>query len=156
MGADLVIAVNLNHNPEIEETESKTASTEEEEDTSDNVEAREETPDQEEQDTGLIDSLTDKYESFKAVVSENVDDWIPDSQSGLSIFDVIGNSMNAMEQRVTENNLQRYQPDLLIQPDLMEFGIFDFHRAEPIMERGYEAARDMKPQIEQLIAEASE
>ncbi|MGF1497531.1 MAG: patatin-like phospholipase family protein [Elainellaceae cyanobacterium] len=153
MGADLVIAVNLNHNPETEKTKFKAASTEE--DTADSGEAEAATPNQQEEDAGLVDRLTDKYETLKSVLSENVDDWIPDSQSGLSIFDVVGNSMNAMEQRVTENNLQRHQPDLLIQPDLMEFGIFDFHRAEPIIERGYAAARDMKPQIEQLIAEAS-
>ncbi|MGF1513554.1 MAG: patatin-like phospholipase family protein [Elainellaceae cyanobacterium] len=153
MGADLVIAVNLNHNPKTERTESKTASTEAPHD-SDGAQAGEAA--QQEDESGLIDSLVDRYESLRQVMTDDIDAWVPDSETGLNIFDVIGGSMNAMEQRVTENNLQRHQPDLLIQPDLMDFGIFGFHRAEPIMQKGYEAAQAMMPQIEALIKQAED
>lgn len=161
MGADLVIAVNLNHNPETSETESETASTEDESgsDSKDTAEDPNEVSQQRQEqqaaDGGFVDNLVDRYESLKSVMTNDIDDWISDPSTGINIFDVIGSSMNAMEQRVTERNLKHHQPDLLIQPDLMAYSIFDFHRAEPIMQKGYEAARAMMPQIEALMEEAA-
>jgi len=152
MGADLVIAVNLNHNPKTAETESKNASTEVAEGSGEESNAT--SSQQEAEETGLIDDLVDRYESLKQVMTNDIEQWMPDSTTGINIFDVIGSSMNAMEQRVTENNLEHNRPDLLIQPDLMDFSIFSFQRAEPIMQKGYEAARAMMPQIEAIKAEA--
>ncbi len=40
---------------------------------------------------------------------------------------------------------------VLIEPDLMEFGIFDFQQAKLMIQRGYDAAQKMGPQIKELV-----
>ncbi|MFZ1028715.1 MAG: hypothetical protein WAN66_21125 [Limnoraphis robusta] len=52
---------------------------------------------------------------------------------------------------MTQIQLQIDQPDLLIEPNLMDFGIFDFHQAKPIMQKGYDAAKAKIPQIKEVL-----
>ncbi|NJL84824.1 MAG: patatin family protein [Leptolyngbyaceae cyanobacterium SM1_1_3] len=145
MGAKAIIAVNLNSDSKQAGT-IRSASEGDRENSGSSDEATQE------QQNDLIQNLAGRYETLKNVLQTEVDDWIPDPTTGLNIFDVIGNCMNIMEQQVTQINFQTDQPDLLIEPDLMEFGIFDFHQAQPIMQRGYDAAKALLPQIKALSA----
>lgn len=104
-----------------------------------------------EQHDGVLASLSNRYESLKDVLQDQIDQWIPDPQTGLNIFDVLGNSINMMEQRVTENKLRIDKPDVLIEPHLMEFGIFDFHQSMPMIRRGYDTAKAMLPDIKEKL-----
>ncbi|HHP7244239.1 MAG TPA: patatin-like phospholipase family protein [Elainellaceae cyanobacterium] len=153
MGADIVIAVNLNKDPKTEKPHSSDESdqssppanrTEGEENHSENP--------SNDGDSGVLPTLSNRYEALKNVLQDKVDQWIPDPSTGLNIFDVLGNSINMMEQRVTEVNLSLYKPDLLIEPNLMEFGIFDFHQSKPMIQTGYDAAKAALPQLEELFA----
>ncbi|MEL7034666.1 MAG: hypothetical protein AAFO04_03480 [Cyanobacteria bacterium J06592_8] len=76
-------------------------------------------------------------------------------EAGLSIFDVIGNSINIMEQQVTDIKRKIEQPDILIEPNLMDFSIFNFHQAKLIMQRGYDAAKPKIPQLKEVLKEAA-
>jgi NTE family protein len=151
MGAEIIVAVNLNNDedPQIKETSSQTES-----------ESRAENQTQEWQsslekqrsESGIVHNLVGRYEALKEVLQDQIDDWIPDSKTGLNIFDVIGNSMNIMEQRITQINLATHPPDVLIEPELLQFGVFDFHQAQPMIQKGYDAAQAAIPQLKDCLA----
>ncbi|MGJ3251613.1 MAG: patatin-like phospholipase family protein [Elainellaceae cyanobacterium] len=159
MGADIVIAVNLNKDPKTGRPTSEEASDQSESDASptEGEADAEETSEHPSDDgcSGVLPTLANRYEALKDVLQDQIDDWIPDPSTGLNIFDVLGNSINMMEQLVTEANLRRDRPDLLIEPNLMEFGIFDFHQSRPMIQKGYDAAKAMLPQIEELLASSN-
>ncbi|MFL5257689.1 MAG: patatin-like phospholipase family protein [Rhodopila sp.] len=58
-----------------------------------------------------------------------------------NIFEVLLASINIMEARITESRLASDPPDLLIRPPLAHIRLLDFGRAEEIVEIGYQAAR---------------
>lgn len=158
MGAEIIIAVNLNSDSDAEEADSdgypyifKSDISSEKID-----EESEERQEKEQQESGIVQNLTGRYDALKQILPNEIDDWIPDPKTGLNIFDVIGNSINVMEQQVTEIKLQIDKPDLLIEPNLMDFGIFDFHQAKPIMQKGYDAAKAKIPEIKKVLDESSE
>ncbi|MCW5626206.1 MAG: patatin-like phospholipase family protein [Burkholderiales bacterium] len=64
------------------------------------------------------------------------------------IFDVLAASIYITQARITEANLRYFKPDVLIQPPLGGVKFLEFHRAEEIIEIGYRAA------CEQLEASA--
>ena len=153
MGAEVIIAVNLNSNSEAEEADSdghpyvSNANISREKIDEESQQRQE----KEQQESGIVQNLTGRYDALKRILPDQIDDWIPDAQIGLNIFDVIGNSINVMEQQVTHINLKIDPPDFLIEPNLMEFGIFDFHQAKPMMQKGYDAAKAKIPQIKNLL-----
>ncbi|MGO9021642.1 MAG: patatin-like phospholipase family protein [Syntrophobacteraceae bacterium] len=57
-----------------------------------------------------------------------------------SIFDVIMISINIMEAQVTATKLAKDPPDLLIQPKLGDIRFLEFHRAEEAITEGYREA----------------
>lgn len=154
MGADIVIAVNLNHDPKTDG--SSQPQTEVSADSS--SEADEQAPpsreSQDQAEAGLAQRLVNRYEALKDVLQDQIDDWLPDPGTGMNIFDVIGNSMNMMEQQVTEIRLQTDAPQALIEPNLTEFGIFDFQQAKPMIQKGYDAAKAKMADIKDLIDRA--
>lgn len=67
-----------------------------------------------------------------------------------NIFEVLLSSINIMETQVTESRLKMDSPDLLIQPNLGHIGFLDFNRAEEIISIGYEEARKQLDRNEYL------
>jgi NTE family protein len=156
MGAQAIVAVNLNGDPKTSRPRVGTksahqglASAHEEPNTSGDAVEK----DGRSQEDGFVQGLVNRYEHLKTVLSDDVDDWIPDPKTGMNIFDVIGNSMNMMEQQVTRINLQTDMPDVLIEPDLLKFGIFDFQRSQSMIQIGYEAAEAKMSDIKELLTE---
>ncbi|NJL98776.1 MAG: patatin family protein [Synechococcaceae cyanobacterium SM2_3_2] len=185
MGAEVVLAINLNHTPspitseeEEEEVEEKKVvdpdPTQDNRDPSKLETAIEQTatnaktendardipqrnsPEQEE--TNIITRIRQKYRSFQETLQEGVQDklnrWLPeqkDEKSSPNIFDIIGTTLNVMEQQITRQRLEQSPPDLLIQPDLSNFGIFDFDQADAIIKAGYRQTQAQIPQLRDLI-----
>ena len=56
-----------------------------------------------------------------------------------SILDVVANSINIMQIRVTRSRMAGDPPDILVAPRLPNFGLFDFDRAEEAVEEGRRA-----------------
>ncbi len=59
------------------------------------------------------------------------------------IFDVLGNSIRIMEARITEAELRANPPELLIRPQLGGISFMDFHRAAEIIRAGRQATREL-------------
>lgn len=67
--------------------------------------------------------------------------WVSAGESLPSIFEVLLASINIMETRITQSRLEADRPDILIQPPLGHIRFLDFGRAEEIIEIGYDSAR---------------
>lgn len=64
-----------------------------------------------------------------------------------NIFEVLLSSINIMETQITQTRLHLDKPDLLIQPKLGNIRFMEFNRAEEIIDIGYEETRK---QLEQM------
>lgn len=141
MGADLVIAVDLNHDAVTRPWAAK------------NMPVRPETPPAEEAPreattgTGILHALEERYRLLETSVREKVNQWIPDGRSSPNIFDVIATSINIMENRITQANLQICTPEFLIQPALGHLGLFDFDKAQEAIDEGYDKTLHLVDQI---------
>ncbi len=61
-----------------------------------------------------------------------------------SIFEVMFQSIDIMEYVNTTNNLYYHKPTVLIEPDLLNTGTLDFHRAKKIIMAGWAASDEKK------------
>lgn len=68
---------------------------------------------------------------------------------------VMMEAFNIMQDRATRARLAGDPPDLMIGPRLGKVGLFDFHRAEEIIEAGYEATRRQVAEIRERVAALS-
>ena len=147
MGADIVIAVDLNHGiikkkgPSIVKKyiEKKITSREKEED-------------RETKRNFIMKTLKNTYKDVERTAFSRIKNWITTGNDP-NIFDVIGNSINIMENQITRNNMKIHKPDILIQPAVSHLKIFDFHRAGPTIEEGYNSASALITRIRQTINE---
>lgn len=65
-----------------------------------------------------------------------------------NVLEVIAGSIDIMQDRITRSRLAGEPPDVLIQPRLGRVGILDFDRAEEAIEIGREAVSVARPAIE--------
>jgi NTE family protein len=113
MGADITIAVDLNHDivgkTELADKNNKSIKANSGNEKKDkityvnNIEA--------------IQSLKHKYHELEKSAIEKIKNWTIISDEP-NIFDIIGNSINIMEHKITQINLEISKPDILIQPSL--------------------------------------
>jgi NTE family protein len=162
MGAETILAVNLNqdskahsseHAPQANSSSAKAASSAaNDRDTQGTASTQDSNQDPAAE--GFAQGLVNRYQNLQTVLQDRLDDWMPDPSTGMNIFDVIGNSINMMEQEVTRVNLQTDRPDVLIEPHLSEYGLFDFHQAQPMIQAGYEATQARMPQIQDCLSQS--
>ncbi|HEX6928369.1 MAG TPA: patatin, partial [Gammaproteobacteria bacterium] len=147
MGADVVIAVNLNgdlvgydfflrheHLPETIEASSSAA-----DDSNDN--------DAESRDTGngsivskWTHSIRDRFDRYVAAKRD-------DSKWSPGLFDIVIGSIDIMQDRITRARMAGEPPDVHITPRLHDVGVMDFDRAEDAMTAGREATRNEKDDL---------
>ncbi|MBN2872070.1 MAG: patatin-like phospholipase RssA [Halothiobacillaceae bacterium] len=63
------------------------------------------------------------------------------SETPPGMLDVMAGSINIMQDRITRSRMAGDPPELLISPKLSHIGLLEFERADEAIERGYEAAR---------------
>ncbi len=134
MGADIVIAVDLNN-----DITGKTGSSERLEYVKQNSMSKRKNKTIVPSNIPAIQLLRNKYNYIEKSVSVKINQWMPAS-SELNIFDIIGNSINIIEQKITQNNFKIFNPDILIQPELGHLKLFDFDQAEATINEGYNKA----------------
>lgn len=71
-----------------------------------------------------------------------------------SMLDVLASSINIMQERITRSRLAGDPADVLIAPRLAEFGLMEFHRAAIAIEAGSRAAKQALPQINAILENA--
>jgi len=68
-----------------------------------------------------------------------------------SMLEVLASSINIMQARITRSRLAGDPADMLIAPRLAEFGLMEFHRAAVAIEIGSRATKPVLPQIHFLL-----
>ncbi len=68
-----------------------------------------------------------------------------------SLFEVIANSTNIMQDRITRQRLAGDPPDILISPRLAHIGLLEFNRAEETIAEGRRALDLMLPLVKDII-----
>jgi NTE family protein len=163
MGSDIVIAINLNYPyslPPEDSTEAETnADTQPILSEMKSSESSTKTGEEDNQTNriALLNTIKSRYEAVQETLAQKMNNWLPERSKNdpqiPNIFDVIGNTINIMEQQVTQINLQLYQPDILLQPRLSQYGIFDFHQAETLMQEGYRCVEAALPEIKEKLSD---
>lgn len=70
-------------------------------------------------------------------------------------FEMLERTLAISQQQLTKYRLSESPPDVLMQPQVANIGLLDFHRGEEGIKAGRECAEEMLPLIEKLIALAS-
>jgi NTE family protein len=68
-----------------------------------------------------------------------------------NMIEVLAESINIMQVRITRSRLAGEPADVLVTPRLGGIGSLEYHRAAESIEEGRAAARLMLPQIKQLL-----
>jgi NTE family protein len=76
-----------------------------------------------------------------------------DNSPGISR--VMVEAFNIVQDRISRSRLAGDPPDIIIQPRLPDTGLFDFHRAEELIEAGVKATRRDLDDIKREIAARS-
>ena len=131
LGADLVIAVNLNG------------------DIVGKHFAREpKTPPKK---NGMTEALADLVREYAGPLfsfTEEVDE-------PPSLFDAIAGSVNIAQERITRSRLAGDPPDILLTPKLSHIGLLELHRAQEAIGEGRDCVRRMLPEIEHILGTAT-
>ncbi len=128
LGADVVIAVNLNSG-----IIGKT-----------NNEMPEATPTD---DRGILSSIKQQAREYSNSIFPNHDD--RDEAPGL--FHAIANSVNIFQDRITRSRLAGDPADVLLSPQLAHIGMLEFHRAAEAIKEGEGCVQKSMPEIRSLM-----
>ncbi|PWC56361.1 patatin [Azospirillum sp. TSO22-1] len=71
-----------------------------------------------------------------------------------NVLEILAGSIDIMQDRITRSRLAGEPPDVLVTPRLGHIGILEFDRAAEVVEIGYAAASIMRPQIELALRRA--
>lgn len=66
------------------------------------------------------------------------------------LFDVIAGSINIMQERITNSRMAEDPPDVLITPKLSHIGLMEFDRAQEAIREGQEATRRVADDLKKL------
>lgn len=143
MGADIVIAVNLNgdlvgydfflQKLPLSETSSAAADDDENSETAGDVDAHAE------DNNGSVfskwtSSVKDRFDKYASSLHKEKT-WQP------GLFDIVIGSIDIMQDRITRARMAGEPPDVHITPRLRDVGVMDFDRAEDAIQAGREAAQ---------------
>lgn len=122
LGADIVIAVNLNGDILGKHQRKKTSK---------------EPP----EDKGLLDSVSRSIRAYS-------DTLFPSKDPAPSLFDAIAGSINITQDRITRNRMAGDPPDIMLSPRLSHIELLEFHRGKEAIKEGENCVKRMLPEIE--------
>jgi len=135
MGADLVIAVDLNHDIVGKKGIGKTSVP-----NSGALAQGTGTTQGSTKGNRMLDALNKRLDTLDRTALTHIRQWM--SMDPLpNIFEVIMSSINIMETQITATRLKADRPDLLIQPHLGHIRFLEFNRAEEAIVAGYEETK---------------
>ena len=125
MGADVVIAVNLN---------------------GDIVGRHFQQSSSEQLNTGVTARITDLVMEYTGGFFENSTQEQPPG-----LFDALAGSVNIMQDRITRSRMAGDPPDVLLHPRLSHIGLLEFYRAAESIREGEKCVQRMMPEISRVL-----
>lgn len=95
----------------------------------------------------VIEAQLDQDSSTDSEEKPLSPDQIKPESPAPSIFGVMTSSLDILQARVTRSRLAGDPPDILIEPQLRDFGSMEFHRASELIEEGYQSVARVAEQI---------
>lgn len=134
MGADIIIAVNLNSDIVGKHLR--------EHDQENRVEERD-----------LFSQLLDRVND--SLKDSRMTQWIRGMEqrpAAPGLFEVMASAINIMQDRITRSRMAGEPPDVLLSPRLGKLGLLEFDRAEEAIAEGYDSVRRMLPAIQHALS----
>ncbi len=128
LGADIVIAVNLNGDILGKHIQPPVAAN--------HIE-----------NTGFADRITEFVSSY----TSNFFNGDKNRDDPPNLFDAIAASVNITQDRITRSRMAGDPPEILLQPRLAKIGLLEFYRASEAIEAGEHAVQKALPDIRQLL-----
>jgi NTE family protein len=127
LGADIVIAVNLNgdivgkHFEHVKEVK--------------------------QQNNTVVEKFTNLVKEYTGSLFSTPND----SEQPPNLFDAIASSMNITQDRITRSRMAGDPPDILLSPKLSHIGLLEFYRAREAIEEGRKCVQRMMPEINHIL-----
>lgn len=137
LGADLVIAVNLNSNI-VGKTFNKGK-----EDIS-TIRASEKS-----EETGIVGKITDVVREYTTAVFQGNNK--PPELQPPSLFEAIAGAVNITQDRITRSRMAGDPPDIVLSPRVAHLGLLEFYRADEAVQEGRECVQRMALEIRHLV-----
>lgn len=127
LGADIVIAVNLNGDIVGKHFHKPTKNTK--------------------KDNGFVDKISDKVADYTTSLfsEKKLKDQPP------SFYEAIAGSINITQDRITKSRMAGDPPDILLNPKLSHIGLLEFYRAEEAILEGEQSVKRMLPEIQHVF-----
>lgn len=139
-GADIVIAVDINS----ERITSKKRSPR-------NSLTKENSMKMERKRLEVVKSWTEKLGPTGKNLGSRIDSWFSRGEPSPHILEVLGASINIMQKKIEESNLETHAPDVLLAPRLGDMSFFDFDDAERAIQEGFKCCENSIPDIVKKI-----
>lgn len=147
MGADLVIAVNLNSEIVGKHLRNSRRLSDE------FVEqARESAPASEDQQE-IRKAESDFFKKVSQLFGDNSNRESGESEISPGMMDVVATSLNIMQDRITRSRMAGDPADLVITPRLAQIGLMEFYRAEEAIAEGVKTVRLAEQQLQNLLGD---
>jgi NTE family protein len=127
LGADIVIAVNLNGNIVGKHFEHAKKI--------------------EHQDNGVVGKITDLVREYTGSLFPTS----TDVEQPPNLFDAIAGSINITQDRITRSRMAGDPPDILLSPKLSHIGLLEFYRAKEAITEGKDCVQRMRPEIDHIL-----
>ncbi|MFQ6609510.1 MAG: patatin-like phospholipase family protein [Fidelibacterota bacterium] len=99
----------------------------------------------------FIRRMAKQYENASKSVKSKISNWLMNDKEIPNIMEVMGTSLNIMQEKITRINLAMDPPDILIQPELADLNLFDFTQAERSISEGYDKTIAKMESIKMLL-----
>ncbi len=140
MGANVVIAVNLNGDIVGRHIRNHARQPERTEKDSSNIEG------------SLLDRVSAQLKnSLYDRKNDLLSQLFGDSLDSPGLFDVIASSINIMQDRITRSRMAGDPPEIILSPRLSHIGLMEFDQAAIAIEEGRACVQRMRPDLEELL-----
>ena len=145
MGADIIIAVNLNGNVLSSLKRKKTPA----QDTAEPHRTEGDDTVPEGNQNGLVSNMAASLKEYSSTLFPNN----KDSNPIPSIIDAAVGSIYIMQDKITRSRLVGDPPEILLNPRVGNLGLLEFYRAKEAIEEGRQCVLRMQPEIEHIMEE---
>jgi NTE family protein len=142
LGADLVIAVNLNSN-----IVGKTFNKGKEDIATLRAPGKSE-------ETGIVGKIIDVVREYKTTIFQGKNK--PPEIQPPSLFEAIAGAVNITQDRITRSRMAGDPPDIVLSPKVAHLGLLEFYRADEAIQEGRECVQRMALEIRHLVDIAQE
>lgn len=97
---------------------------------------------------GIVDKITNLVTEYTSTIflPGKPDDQAP------SLFEAIAGSVNITQDRITRSRMAGDPPDILLSPKLSHIGLLEFYRADEAIQEGQECVRRMQAEIQYILS----